>query len=163
MAILGTLLDRSMDYDLGLWTNYNASFTNAIGATIISSLLCFAQVSMYQCVRAIYFSSIHYYKHIICFTNHYQQHISNMLYRIFKICIILLYCYFTMLCSNLSKCNFNVVMKLIRADTKYILLEIHYEVVLTQSANHRHSCSIQVSSNSIQHPHVPLQLIMSHN
>ena len=163
MAILGTLLDRSMDYDLGLWTNYNASFTNAIGAIIISSLLCFAHVSMYQCVRAIYFSSIHYYKHIICFTNHYQQHISNMLYRIFKICIILLYCYFTMLCSNLSKCNFNVVMKLIRADTKYILLERHYEVVLTQSANHRHSCSIQVSSNSIQHPHVPLQLIMSHN
>ena len=86
-----------------------------------------------------------------------------MPYLIFKICIILLYCYFTMLCSNLSKCNFNVVMKLIRADTKYILLGRHYEVVLIQSANHRHSCSIQVSSNSIQHLHVPLELIMSHN
>ena len=55
MAILGTLLDRSMDYDIGLWTNYNASFTNAIVAIIIASLLCFAHVSTYQCVRVIYF------------------------------------------------------------------------------------------------------------
>ena len=56
MAILGTLLDRSMDNDIGLWTNYNASFTNAIVAIIISSLPCFAYVSMYQCVREKYFS-----------------------------------------------------------------------------------------------------------
>ena len=118
---------------------------------------------MHQCVRAIYFSSIHYYKHIMFFTNHYQQHISNMLYLIFKICILLLYCYFTMFCSNLSKCNFYFTTKLIRADTKYILLGRDYEAVLTKSAIQRHSCSIQVSTNSIQHLHVPLHLIMSHN
>ena len=58
MAIMGTYSDRSMDYDIVLWTYYNASLINAIGAIIISTLLCFSHVSMHQCVRVIYFSSL---------------------------------------------------------------------------------------------------------
>ena len=47
-------------------------------------------------------------------------------------------------------------MELIRTDTKYILLGMRFEVILTQYANHRHS------PNCI-HLHAPLLLIMSHN
>ena len=39
MAIMGTYSDRSMDYDIVLWTYYNASLINAIGAIIISTLI----------------------------------------------------------------------------------------------------------------------------
>ena len=162
MAIMGTYSNRSMDYDIVLWTYSNASLNNDIVAIIISTLLCFSHVSMLQCVRVIYFSSVHYVKHITCLTIHYQQHISNMLYFILKVYIILLYCYFTKLCCNLINCNFNFVMKLIRVDIYYNLLGMHFEVVLIKSANHRHPHSIQVSSKCTKHLHVPSHLIMSH-
>ena len=68
MAIMGTYSNRSMDYDIVLWTYSNASLNNDIVAIIISTLLCFSHVSMLQCVRVIYFSSVHYVKHITCLT-----------------------------------------------------------------------------------------------
>ena len=45
-------------------------------------------------------------------------------------------CYFTLLSTNLLKCNFDFVIKFIRAETKYNLLGMHFEVVLIHSANH---------------------------
>ena len=64
-------------------------------------------------------------------------------------------CYFTLLCTNLSKCNFDFVMKFIRAETKYNLLGMHFQVVFDRFCKpYRHF------SNCIQHLHVPLYLII---